>query len=185
MEPAHSAFKKTTCTTFFQRLVPLHHFNPASRPGPQTVPECRFDKSNAKSFKCTSCTSCTRFPSDYRIKPTSNGRFPATRLPNKAHPQSKKTSNEKIPPCTTTTLGRGLCLCLRVTKKAQSGFSKTNDRVKAKDHRPQGIPVVVWWGAHSAEGEKLDERHYRVPSLSPKRSNQAWRPGSPPKPLSN
>ena len=47
-------------------------------------------------------------------------------------------------------------LRLRVTNKEESGFGKASDRAKAKDHRPQGIPVVVRWEALSVEGEKLD-----------------------------
>ena len=43
-----------------------------------------------------------------------------------------------------------------MTNKGESGFGKASDRVKAKDHRPQGIPVVVRWGALSVGGEKLD-----------------------------
>ena len=39
-------------------------------------------------------------------------------------------------------------------------------------------------GNLSVEGGK-HEGHHRVPSLSPKRSSQALRPASPPKPLSN
>ena len=69
-------------------------------------------------------------------------------------------------------------MCRRVTKKVESGFGKASNRVKAKDLRPQGIPV------HSVVGCPLSgsakawpvEGHYRVPSLSPKRSNQALRP---------
>ncbi len=38
-------------------------------------------------------------------------------------------------------------VCLRVTNKGESGFGKASDRVKAEDHRPQGIPVVVRWDA--------------------------------------
>ena len=33
-------------------------------------------------------------------------------------------------------------------------FGKASDRAKAKEHRPQGIPVNLWWGALSME--KLD-----------------------------
>ena len=51
-----------------------------------------------------------------------------------------------------------LGLCQRVTSKGESGFGKASDRAKAKDHRPQGIPVVVWWGALSVDGEKLGRR---------------------------
>ena len=51
---------------------------------------------------------------------------------------------------------KSLGLCLRVTNKGESGFGKASDRAKAKDHRPQGIPVVVWWGALSVERKKLD-----------------------------
>ena len=39
---------------------------------------------------------------------------------------------------------KSLGLCLRVTNKGKSGFGKASDRVKAKDHRPSGIPVEVW-----------------------------------------
>ena len=42
-----------------------------------------------------------------------------------------------------------------MTNKGKSGFGKASDRAKAKDLRPQGIPVVVWWGALSMEGKKL------------------------------
>ena len=49
----------------------------------------------------------------------------------------------------------GLFRC--VTNKEKSGFGKANDRVKAKDHRPQGIPVIVWWGALSVQGKKLGQ----------------------------
>ena len=83
--------------------------------------------------------------------------------------------------------------------KGESGFGKASDRVKAEDHRPSGILGEVRWGALSREGRTLDrcskvilekarplfEGHYRVPSLYPRRSNQALRPGPPPKPLSN
>ena len=51
---------------------------------------------------------------------------------------------------------KSLGLCLRVTNKGKSGFGKANDRVEAKEHRPSGIPVGVWWGALSTEGRKLD-----------------------------
>ena len=47
-------------------------------------------------------------------------------------------------------------MCRRVTNKGDSGFGKVIDRAKAEDHRPQGIPVVVRWGALSVGGEKLD-----------------------------
>ena len=43
-----------------------------------------------------------------------------------------------------------------MTNKGKSGFGKANDRVEAEEHRPSGIPVGVWWGALSVEGEKLD-----------------------------
>ena len=40
------------------------------------------------------------------------------------------------------------------------GFGKASDRVKAKKHRPSGIPVGVLWGAVtgalSLEGRELD-----------------------------
>ena len=48
-----------------------------------------------------------------------------------------------------------LGMCRRVTNKGESGFGTANNRAKAKDLRPQGIPVVVWRGALSKEGEKL------------------------------
>ena len=51
---------------------------------------------------------------------------------------------------------KSLGICLRVTNKGKSGFGKANDRVEAKEHRPSGIPVGVWWGALSTEGRKLD-----------------------------
>ena len=47
-------------------------------------------------------------------------------------------------------------MCRRVTNKGKSGFGKASDRAKAKEHRPSGIPVGVWWGALAAEGRKLD-----------------------------
>ncbi len=47
-------------------------------------------------------------------------------------------------------------MCLRVTKKGESGFGKASNRVKAEDHRPSGILGEVWWGALSSEGKKLD-----------------------------
>jgi len=46
-------------------------------------------------------------------------------------------------------------MCRRVTNKGDSGFGKASDRAKAEDHRPQGIPVVVRWGALSVEGKSL------------------------------
>ena len=51
-----------------------------------------------------------------------------------------------------------LGMCRRVTNKEESGFGKASDRAKAKDHRPQGILVVVWWGALSKEKKKLGRR---------------------------
>ena len=51
---------------------------------------------------------------------------------------------------------KSLGLLLRVTNKGESGFGKTSDRVKAKDHRPSGTLGEVWWGALSVEGRKLD-----------------------------
>ena len=81
-------------------------------------------------------------------------------------------------------LRKCLGMCLRVTNKGKSGFGKANDRVEAKEHRPSGIPVEVWWGALSAlsgreKARPLFEGHYRVPSLYPERSSQALRPGTP------
>ncbi len=55
-------------------------------------------------------------------------------------------------------------------KHQRCGFGKANDRVEAKEHRPSGIPVGVWWGALTAEGggggeekeeEDEDERRSR------------------------
>ena len=43
-----------------------------------------------------------------------------------------------------------------MTNKGKSRFGKANDRVEAKERRPSGIPVEVWWGALSVEGRKLD-----------------------------
>ena len=51
---------------------------------------------------------------------------------------------------------KSLGICRRVTNKGKSGFGKANDRVEAKEQRPSGIPVEVWWGALSVEGRKLD-----------------------------
>ena len=51
---------------------------------------------------------------------------------------------------------KSLVLCLRVTNQGGSGFGKASEGAKAKEHRPYGIPVDVWWGALSAGGEKLD-----------------------------
>ncbi len=51
----------------------------------------------------------------------------------------------------------GLRLCLRVTNNGESVFGKANDQFKAVHHRPQGILVIVWWGALSMEGKKLDQ----------------------------
>ncbi len=55
-------------------------------------------------------------------------------------------------------LGRVWGMCLRVTNEGKSGFGKASDRAKAAEHRPSGIlyNIKVWWGALSAEGEKLD-----------------------------
>ena len=82
----------------------------------------------------------------------------------------------------------GFGTCRRVTNKGESGLLKANERVKAEDHRPQKIPVVVWWGAPSMEGGKLDRWKVITLScsqLSPKRTDQESRPGPPRKPLSN
>ena len=49
-----------------------------------------------------------------------------------------------------------LGMCRRATNKEKSGFGKASDKVEAKEHRPSGIPVGVWWGALSVEGRKLD-----------------------------
>ena len=46
-------------------------------------------------------------------------------------------------------------MCWRVTNKGEIGFGKASDKAEAKEHRPWGIPVGVWWGALSAEGRKL------------------------------
>ena len=43
-----------------------------------------------------------------------------------------------------------------ISRHEESGFGKANDRAEAKEHRPSGIPVEVWWGALSTEGRKLD-----------------------------
>ena len=43
-----------------------------------------------------------------------------------------------------------------MTNKGKSGFGKASDRVEAKEHRPSGILVEVWWVALSEEGRKLD-----------------------------
>ena len=43
-----------------------------------------------------------------------------------------------------------------MTNKGESGFGKASDRAKAKEHRPYGFSVEVWWGALSVEGKKLD-----------------------------
>ena len=51
---------------------------------------------------------------------------------------------------------KSLGICRRVTNKGESGLGTANDRVEAKEHRPSGIPVGVWWGALSIEGRKLD-----------------------------
>ena len=67
-------------------------------------------------------------------------------------------SSVRIPPW------KSLGLCLRVAYKGKSGFGKANDRVEAKEQRPSGIPVEVWWGALSIEGRKLD-RCSKVSSL--------------------
>ena len=75
-----------------------------------------------------------------------------------------------------------------VTNKGESGFGKASYRVKAEYHRPLGILGEVWWGTLSRRenARPLFEGHDRVPSLYPKRSNQALRPGPPHnKPLSN
>ena len=47
-------------------------------------------------------------------------------------------------------------LLRRATNRGKSGFGKASDRVKAEDHRPEGILGEVWWGALSREGKKLD-----------------------------
>ena len=81
---------------------------------------------------------------------------------------------------------KSLGMCRRVTNKGESGFGKASDRVKAEDHRPSGILGEVWCPLKRREKARpLFVGHYRVPSLYPKRSNQALRPGPPPKPLSN
>ena len=81
---------------------------------------------------------------------------------------------------------KSLGLCLRVTKKGKNGFGKASDRAKAKDHRPQGILVVVRRGALSAEGKKLDRCSevivrfpVSLPSALIKKSNQALSPPPP------
>ena len=51
---------------------------------------------------------------------------------------------------------KSLGLLRRATNKGESAFGKASDRVKAEDHRPQGILGEVWWGALSTEGRKLD-----------------------------
>ena len=81
-----------------------------------------------------------------------------------------------------------LGMCLRVTNEGESGFGKASDRAKAKDHRPHGILGESVVGCPLSRREKarpLFEDYYGVPSLFPKRSSQALRPGPPPKPLSN
>ena len=47
-----------------------------------------------------------------------------------------------------------------------------------------GDGLISFRGQASGHG-RAEEGHYRVPSLYPKRSSQALRPGPPPKPLSN
>jgi hypothetical protein len=77
---------------------------------------------------------------------------------------------------------------LGVTNKGESGFGKANDRVKAKKHRPYWILGGSAVGYPRSRREKARpsfEGHYRVPSLSPKRSSQVLRPARPPKPISN
>ncbi len=66
--------------------------------------------------------------------------------------------------------------------KGQSGFGKASDRSKAKEHRPYGILRGSVVGCPVSRREKarpLFEGHSRVPSLYPKRSSQAVRPGPP------
>ena len=75
---------------------------------------------------------------------------------------------------------KSLGMCRRVTNKGKSGFSKANDRVKAKEQRPYGILGGSVVECHLSRREKarpLFKNHYRVPSLYPKRSSQALRPG--------
>jgi hypothetical protein len=75
---------------------------------------------------------------------------------------------------------QSLGLCLRVTNKGKSGFGKANDRAKAKEHRPYEIlggSVVGCSLNRRGKARPLFEVHYRVPSLYPKRSGQALRPG--------
>ena len=82
-----------------------------------------------------------------------------------------KGVHQCVPPC--------LGMCRRVTNKGEGGFGKGSDRAKTKDHRPQGIPVVVVGRPLSGRGKAwLMEGHYRVPTLSHKRSNQALSPPS-------
>jgi len=87
-----------------------------------------------------------------------------------------KGVHQCVPPC--------LGMCRRVTNKGEGGFGKGSDRAKTKDHRPQGIPVVVVGRPLSGRGKAwLMEGHYRVPTLSHKRSNQALSTPPPPKAL--
>jgi hypothetical protein len=75
----------------------------------------------------------------------------------------------------------------RVTNEGESGFGKVNNRVKVADRRPQGILGGIVVGClFKGRGKAWPmEGHYRFPCLFSKRSNQALRPGPPPKPLSN
>ena len=76
---------------------------------------------------------------------------------------------------------KSLEMCWRVTNEGESGFGKANDRVEAKEHRLYGILGGSVVGCPLNRREKarpLFEGHYRVPSLYPKRSSQALRPGT-------
>ncbi len=81
-----------------------------------------------------------------RYPPTTD----ALSLSHDVHSLYPKRSSVRVPP------RKSLGLCRHVTNKGKSGFGKANDRVEAKNHRPVGIQVGVWWGALSIEGRKLD-----------------------------
>ena len=48
------------------------------------------------------------------------------------------------------------CVGVRPLRGRAASAKPTGGRVEAKEHRPQGIPVGVWWGPLSAEGRRLD-----------------------------
>ena len=72
--------------------------------------------------------------------------------------------------------------CFQSAPKAQK-----NKQSKAQEAQKAGSggSVVGCPLNRREKARPLLEGHYRVPSLYPKRSGQAWRPGPPPKPLSN